>query len=124
MNRLLFAGAVLYCLLWAGVAQADLGTLKGRVTRGPLAPVERVGIPNSAPVAAARVEITTPSGGRITTVGSNSDGEYSAQLVPGTYLVTVTWPAGAFNRPNLPATVAIKAGETTHLDIRLDTGIR
>jgi carboxypeptidase family protein len=124
MNRLLFAGAVLYCLLWAGVAQADLGTLKGRVTRGPLAPVERVGIPNSAPVAAARLEITTSTGGKITTVGSDSDGEYSAQLAPGTYLVTVTWPAGAFNRPNLPATVTIKAGESTHLDIRLDTGIR
>ncbi len=124
MNRVLFTGAFLCCLSWAAVAQARSGTLEGRITRGPLAPVERLGIPNSAPVAGARLEIAAPTREKIATVESNSEGEYSVELATATHLVTVTSPAGAFNRPNPPLTVSVKAGEPTHLDIRLDTGIR
>jgi Carboxypeptidase regulatory-like domain len=124
MKRMLFTRVALCCILWAGVAQEALGTLEGRITRGPLTPVERLGIPNSAPVARARLGIATPTRQKITTVESNSEGEYSVQLAPGTYLVTVISPAGAFNRPNPPLTVTVKANKPTHLDIRLDTGIR
>jgi carboxypeptidase family protein len=83
-----------------------------------------MGVPNAAPVAGARLEIKAPSGRKVATVESDSAGRYSLQLPPGTYLVTVISPTGAFNRPNPPATVVIKAGEVTHFDIRLDTGIR
>src|SRR5579864_9044867 len=124
MSRLLHIIAVLSCLLWAGAVWAASSTLDGRVTRGPLSPVERIGVPNAAPVPGARLEITAPDGRKVASAESNSAGKYSVQLAPGTYLVTVISPAGAFNRPNPPATVAIKAGEVTHFDIRLDTGIR
>ncbi len=124
MKRMLFTRVALCCLLWAGVAQEALGTLEGRITRGPLTPVERLGIPNSAPVARARLGIATPTRQKIGTVESNSKGEYSVRLAPGTYLVTVISPAGAFNRPNPPLTVTVKAGEAAQFDIRLDTGIR
>src|SRR5579864_328255 len=124
MSRLLLIVAALSCLLWAGVVRAESSTLEGRITRGPLSPVERIGVPNAAPVAGARLEIRAPNGRKVASVESDSAGKYSVQLAPGTYLVTVISPAGAFNRPNPPATVAIKAGEVTHFDIRLDTGIR
>jgi hypothetical protein len=124
MKRVLLTRVALCCLLWSGVAQESLGTLEGRITRGPLTPVERLGIPNSAPVAWARLEIATPTREKITTVESNSEGKYWVQLAPGAYLVTVTSQAGAFNRPNPPLTVTVKADKPTHLDIRLDTGIR
>jgi hypothetical protein len=124
MNRLFLITAALSCLLWTGVVRVESATLEGRITRGPLFPVERIGVRNAAPVAAARLEIKVPNGRKVASVESNSAGKYSVQLAPGTYLVTVISPAGAFNRPNPPATVAIKAGEVTHFDIRLDTGIR
>src|SRR5229473_5973519 len=117
MKRMLFTRVALCCLLWAGVAQEALRTLEGRITRGPLTPVERLGIPNSAPVARARLEIATPTREKITTVECNSEGKYSVQLAPGAYLVTVTSPAGAFNRPNPPLTVTVHADKPTHLDI-------
>jgi carboxypeptidase family protein len=126
-----FVAAVLACLMCAGAAKAQLGppsmrgsgTLEGTIARGPLTPVERPGIPSSAPVAAAQIEIATPDGKKAATVQSDSAGEYSAQLAPGIYVVTVTSPATALSK-NLPATVTIKEGAATHLDIRLDTGIR
>lgn len=124
MNRLLLIVAALSCLLCAGVVQAEPATLEGRITRGPLSPVERLGVPNDAPVAGARLEIKAPNVSKVASVESDSAGKYSVELPPGTYLVAVISPAGAFNRPNPPATVAIKAGEATHFDIRLDTGIR
>jgi hypothetical protein len=124
MNRLLLITAALSCLLWAGMVRAESATLEGMITRGPLSPVERPGAPNAGPVAGARLEITTPNGSKVASVESNSAGKYSVPLAPGTYLVTVISPAGAFNRPNPPASVVIKAGETTHFDIRIDTGIR
>ena len=124
MNRLLFIIAALSGLLWAGVVRAESSTLEGRITRGPLSPVERLGVPNDAPVVGARLEITAPNGRKVASVESNSAGKYSVQLAPGTYLVTVISPAGAFNRPNPSASVVIKADKATHFDIRIDTGIR
>lgn len=126
-----FVAAVLACLMCAGIANARFeapsmpgsGTLEGTITRGPLTPIERPGIPSSAPVAAAQIGIATPDGKKAATVQSGSAGEYSVQLAPGTYVVTVTSPARALSK-NLPATVTITEGATTHLDIRLDTGIR
>ncbi len=126
-----FVTAALACLLCVGIAKAQLGPLsmrasgilEGTITRGPLTPVERPGIPSSAPVAAAQIEIATPDGKKAATVQTDSAGKYSAQLAPGTYVVTVTSPARALSK-NLPATVTITEGATTHLDIRLDTGIR
>jgi Carboxypeptidase regulatory-like domain len=124
MMRTLLGAAILCCLLGGALALAASGRLEGSVSRGPLAPVERPGILNSAPVAGAAIEIATPAGKKIATVQSDSNGRYSAQLPPGTYRVVVTSPAAAFHRKNVPATVTLKAGQITRLDIRLDTGIR
>jgi hypothetical protein len=66
------------------------------------------------PVVAARMERweiqafirdARSTGEKTTTVGSDSDGGYSAQLTPGTYPVTVTWPAGAINSAPSKSTV-------------------
>jgi carboxypeptidase family protein len=99
------------------------GTLEGIVTRGPLAPLERMGVPNSTPVAEAQLEIADSSGKVVATAQSASDGSYSVDLPIGTYAIRVVSPASRFGK-HYPATVTIAAGQRAHLDIQIDTGIR
>ncbi len=138
--------AALVCLLCAGATRAQprtppergSGTLEGRITRWPTHPgASRPGIPDWAPIAAARIEIATPGGQKVATAQSDSAGMYSAQLAPGTYLVTVKSsfhgigcnaaiksPDGKFRSTYIPATVTIEQGATTHVDVQFDTGMR
>ena len=50
------------------------------------------------------------------------DGNYKVELPAGTYVIDLE-KQHMFGK-NLPATVTIRTGETTTLDIDIDTGIR
>lgn len=98
--------------------------LRGKVTMGPTMPVQRMGGPPAvAPVAGARVDITNADGVTIASVTTDADGNYSAHVAPGAYLVTVT-PAARMLGRKAPRTVTVTPGAPTELDIMLDTGIR
>jgi hypothetical protein len=99
------------------------GVLEGAVTRGPLAPLAREGIPNSAPVFEAKIDIADSSGKLLMTVQSDPVGKYSVQLPPGDYLVSVASPKSPFGK-HTPEPVTITAGHHAHLDLQVDTGIR
>jgi hypothetical protein len=75
--RTLLGAAALCCLLGGAIALAASGTLQGDVSRGLLTPVSRPGVPNSAPVAGAVIEIATPAGKKIATARCDSNGRYS-----------------------------------------------
>ena len=104
------------------------GVLEGRVTIGPLTPVERAGVPTPTvppEVYAARsIDIFQADGTtRVVNVKISSDGTYHVKLPPGTYVVNIA-KTGIDRGTDLPKTVTLASGQTTRLDIDIDTGIR
>jgi hypothetical protein len=73
-------------------------------------------------VAGARIDVASIDGKSLTSVETNSDGEYRVTLPAGSYTITMASLHGAMFTKDLPATVAIGHGETKRLDIHLDTG--
>lgn len=98
--------------------------LVGRVTKGPLRPVQPEGQLSAAPVAGARIDVATADGNPVTRAETDATGAFRISLAPGTYQVTMSSFYGAMFTKDLPATITIGAGEEKRLDIVLDTGIR
>lgn len=104
------------------------GTLTGRVTIGPLRPVERIGEPSPTPppevFAARSINIFAADGATLVTNAKiNPDGIYVVTLPPGNYVVNIA-RTGIDRARNLPKTVTIVSGSIFQLDIDIDTGIR
>lgn len=98
-------------------AQSSTAIISGTVSRGPLTPNQPGGSPGNAPVAGARIDVSTPGGTAIASAQSDPQGNFRVAVPPGTYTVTA---------PGLrarPATVTVSAGEEKHVDIAIDTGI-
>ena len=103
------------------------GTLQGHVNIGPLQPVVRVDEPTPVvppEVYAARQIVVYAADGQteIARVQIGPDGNYEVALPPGPYVVDLT--RSGIDRSNLPAKIQITAGQTTTLDVEIDTGIR
>jgi hypothetical protein len=114
----------------SGCIQIPLGRLEGKVSIGPLCPVERIPpdpncLPTNETYKAWPIGIWTPS--KVIEVAriqpSPPDGTYRLELPAGTYIADLEKPQ-TFGARNLPATITIKPGETTMLNIDIDTGIR
>jgi hypothetical protein len=102
------------------------GTLTGKVSIGPLCPVEPCTVPHDrlvAAYAAHPITISTPDGIVVTTVTADPESGYTVALKPGTYVVAIP-KQGIGGSPELPATVTIRSGESVVLNISIDTGIR
>lgn len=113
----------------ASPGAAAPGYLEGRAAIGPLQPVERVGVPTPTPppaVCTARSLAIDAADGRtpVTTVQLQPDCTYQVALPPGTYVVRLAQRPGIGGSKDLPKTVTIASGQTTRLDISIDTGIR
>ena len=121
--------AIVYVTFDSGLPAATgntTGTLTGKVSIGPLCPVEPCTIPPdrlAAAYAAHPITISNPDGLVVTTVTSDPESGYTVALKPGTYVVAIP-KQGIGGSPDLPATVTIRSGETVRLDISIDTGIR
>ena len=105
-----------------------MGYLEGRASIGPLQPVERVGVPAPTPSPAAcsargLVVFDAQTGAEVTRFDLASDCTYRVALSPGTYRVELQ-RRGIDSSKDLPQTVTISTGQTTRLDISIDTGIR
>jgi hypothetical protein len=94
--------------------------LQGVVTKGPTAPVCRVGQPCSAP---ARVTLVFRRGGRTFRTRSAADGRYRITLAPGYYTVTTVERIG-IGRNIRPHAVHVRRAHVDRLDFSIDTGIR
>jgi len=102
------------------------GTLTGKVSIGPLCPVEPCTVPHDrllTAYAARPITISTPDGIVVTTVTADPESGYAVALKPGTYVVVIP-KQGIGGSPELPATVTIRSGEIVRLDFSIDTGIR
>jgi hypothetical protein len=103
------------------------GTLSGVVTIGPNCPVESLTNPCPTPpsaYAARKVQVWNATHEQLLhTVDIDNGGFYSINLGPATYVVDLK-RSGIDRSPDVPATVVIKDGQTTKLNINIDTGIR
>ncbi len=110
-----------------GSAAAETGTLEGRVTIGPISPVQREGVEEEIPpeVYAARKVVVYDRGGRklVEEVDLEDDGHYRVDLKPGIYVVDIN-RIGVDYSEQVPREIEIRSGETVVFDIDIDTGIR
>ena len=107
------------------------GILQGKVTIGPLCPVETdPPDPNCQPTeetykAWPIAVFSTDRKRQIVELHPNLDGTYEMELPSGNYQVDLeNRSSSRVGGSNLPAFIQINAGDTTHLDIDIDTGIR
>jgi hypothetical protein len=121
----IFALALLALLLFGCASQGAKGFVEGEVTIGPLCPVE--------PCQLTYEQIDQAYSSRSVVIYAEdqrtilqqfpltASGHYRAELAPGTYFVTIR-PGGIGDYPLQQ--VSISSGQTTTLDMDVDTGIR
>lgn len=107
------------------------GVLKGKISIGPICPVETIPPdPNCLPTPAtykawATAVWTFDKSSKLATLDPKSDGAYQVELPAGKYIIdfdaTRTNHVGS---SNLPAIISIANGDTTSFNINIDTGIR
>jgi len=117
---------VLALLLFGCTAPpVEKGVLAGRITIGPLCPVEPCNLTQEqVDLAYTSRRIIVYAEDRYTIakqMGIPPGGNYSMELAPGRYFVTIR-PGGIGDYPLHEVTVA--SGQTTRLDLDVDTGIR
>jgi hypothetical protein len=113
------------------------GTLEATFDVGPTAPVCRANmtISSAPPLYASIGAVVTPQpSGQATTLpiswlsnGCSVTGTLNASLAPGTYSLDLTsckWMGCSSASSALPKTFAITVGQTTTIDVSIDTGIR
>ena len=113
---------------FAACPEPTTGFLEGKVTIGPLCPVERIPPdlicqPTEATYKAWQIAVyTLDKKTKLAQIEPNLDGSYQVILSAGTYLIDFE-QSHAFAR-SLPTTVIITKDETKVLNIDIDTGIR
>ena len=110
--RRLVVSAWIVILSGVLLAQGAGGTLMGLVTG-----------PTGAPVPAAPIQAKNRQSGAVIRGATTADGRYRLAPVPaGSYDISITMPCCAFD-PFAQQDVAIQAGQTRQLDIRLAEGV-
>lgn len=107
-------------MLFAALALAS--GLHGIVTRGPITPVCKVGVPCSAPAVGA-VLVFSRAGHSAVRVRTGAGGRYSVRLAPGYYTVRVS-PVPRIGSGIRPVHVHVARNVNGRLDFSIDTGIR
>ena len=107
------------------------GVLKGKISIGPLCPVERIPpdpacLPTAETYKAWATAIFSANGkAKIATLDPNLDGTFEIELPAGDYIIDYNVVRGfGVGKSNLPATISITDKDTTIFNINIDTGIR
>lgn len=98
------------------------GTLVGKVTVGPMCPVELC--PTTLDLFSSKQIILQAGGKTIRIKNLATDGSFSASVPAGTYQLSLSSCEWLGCREALPKTVTIQANKTTEVIINIDTGIR
>ncbi|HLF72307.1 MAG TPA: carboxypeptidase-like regulatory domain-containing protein [Dehalococcoidia bacterium] len=105
---------------------AGRGAIAGRVTRGPICPVQTVPPRpecEDAPVAGI-VLTASRNGAQVASATTGGDGRYLFLLTPGSYTIEIApLPAPTFTK-DLPRSITVREGDTVTLDVLIDTGVR
>lgn len=101
----------------------ETGTVTGRVSVGPLCPVEPCDA-DPLDFSSNQVILESSSGQKIP-ISLYSDGTiYSTKVAPGTYQITLKDCTWLGCEQELPKTVTVEADKTIEVLINIDTGIR
>ncbi len=106
------------------------GILEGRIDIGPLCPVETnppdpACEPTEETFRAWSVAIWTQGKtAKIAQLMPDAGGSYMIELPAGSYVADFEGQRPGIGAGSLPATISIRSGEATTLDITIDTGIR
>ncbi len=100
--------------------------IEGVALVGPISPVDRPGVSNTAPLAGAVISIQRPNSGvEVARVVADQQGRFQINLPPGTYrLVPLPPQSGALYPRGIPQTVTLAPGEMTQVTVMYDSGIR
>jgi len=102
---------------------AGAGAIAGKVTIGPLCPVEPCTNPPPE-IYSSRQLVLQPDSGNSRFVPLNPDGTFQATMPAGTYTVNMTDCSFLGCTYSMPITITIRPNETTFVIITIDTGIR
>lgn len=110
---------------------SEKGFLVGKITIGPLCPVERIPPdPQCQPTVATYqawpiAVYSADKKEKIVQLEPALGGDYKIELPIGNYVVDLEKQQSiGFGVKNLPAAVFVSSGQTSILDINIDTGIR
>ena len=124
------AAVLLTAALWMAIPSSvpsKKGLFYGNVTIGPICPVERENVqctPTPETYRARKVIVFGPDAKTlIATVDIDNNGNYSAELAAGTYLIDINH-AGIDRSSDVPRMIIIEPEKSVRLDIKIDTGIR
>ena len=136
MNKNVISGLIFSMILIDACTQQDKtqdkasekGFLEGRIRIGPLCPVERIPPdsncqPTEETYSAWPIAVFDGKT-KVAHVEPKIGGSFKIELPPGNYVVDLEKTQPRIGGNNLPAEVIIKSGETTTLNIDIDTGIR
>ena len=135
IRDIVLAVVVISLIMVSGCSQevsrtAEKGVLEGRVTIGPICPVERFPPepgcqPTEDTYKAWPIAVYESDGkAKVAQIWPGIDGAYSLELPAGEYIVDFEKKTLGLGGGSLPADIIIVAGKTTTLDIDIDTGIR
>lgn len=114
-------------VLISGCAPAQKGVLEGRISIGPLCPVESIPPrPECQPTMEtfnARPIDVLDNGRVVMKLNPDSNGNYRIELPEGNYMISLE-NHRVVGHSSLPVQVTIKHSEMTELNIDIDTGIR
>jgi hypothetical protein len=105
----------------------NVGFLQGQVTIGPNCPVETQDdpcLPDPSLYASHKLLIIDASGNTVQEVRMDSSGHYRTELPSGTYIVDFVPHDIGLRGTFKPPQAQIREGQTTILNIQIDTGIR
>lgn len=106
-------------------SKSGQGVLHGTVSASPAVPVETVNDRSSTkPLPHQQVRIEAMSGTVVMTTITDEQGQFSALLSPGHYRVQVQNVRYPMRQRESQITVTIVAGQTSEVNIVLDSGIR
>lgn len=103
--------------------KGELAKIYGRVSIGPLCPVEPCleGIPN--PYTSRQIVLESSDGNKIY-IAIKTDGSFAREIPPAVYTLNVSSCTYLGCQYSLPKTVEVVSGTSTEINIDIDTGIR
>jgi carboxypeptidase family protein len=106
------------------IADVPVGTIRGVVLLGPTCPVQSATSPcPDQPLEYARVLVRRADGSVATTLKSDGEGRFAAQIAPGEYTLVVD-TEGDPARTSKPVAITVRRGRTTSVTVPVDSGIR